>query len=207
MSPARQADGCPYRRPFPAGFDGCPAYQPVRFLATDIHYHPLAPVWTCGHLEVGHAQMGRAYARRGLGEAEARQRWAERIGRRAIEDWRAIGIEFGRALEVSLARIYELKAKQVSSRGDGRNAADGELAAAIDTFLAEHDALITEHGSRLAEIGFPVEPVRVLTREAMRALYERDSVQGRWSPPDHLLEEFPPETRGFLAGLFDLPAR
>jgi len=46
----RPADECPWRRPFPQGFDQCPVFSPLPFSPTDSRDHPLPQVLTCRHL-------------------------------------------------------------------------------------------------------------------------------------------------------------
>ena len=74
----RCLDRCPFDRPFPAGFDKCPAYVPVRYDGSDLRGRPLQPVWTCQHLSIGQLapDQGRHYGRCQLGGPEARQRFA-----------------------------------------------------------------------------------------------------------------------------------
>jgi hypothetical protein len=73
------ADRCPYRRPFPTGFDECPAYRPVEFLPADSFDQPLEPAWTCAHLVVGSRPEGGVYPRCRLGDAAAREAWGAEL--------------------------------------------------------------------------------------------------------------------------------
>src|ERR1700682_237267 len=75
----RPADECPWRRPFPEGFDECPVFVPQSFVPTDSRDRPLPAVLTCRHLvsrsfnlpkvgwygacEIGDAAARRAYLR------------------------------------------------------------------------------------------------------------------------------------------------
>jgi hypothetical protein len=45
--PWRPADECPWRRPFPKGFDGCSAFEEEHFTPLDSRERPLAPILTC----------------------------------------------------------------------------------------------------------------------------------------------------------------
>jgi len=47
---ARPLDECPFERPFPRDFNGCPVYQPVLAQMADSREQPIAQVWTCDHL-------------------------------------------------------------------------------------------------------------------------------------------------------------
>lgn len=78
-------DACPFSRPFPEGFDECPAYEGVQFQPATFANEPLSPAWTCHHLGVATAGEGfpRNYAQCALGDAAARLRWLkERIAGR-----------------------------------------------------------------------------------------------------------------------------
>ena len=68
------ADRCPYRRPFPEGFDECGAYQPAPFVGLDTHNNPLPMVWSCRNLRAGEYPAGGHYARCALGGPTARLR-------------------------------------------------------------------------------------------------------------------------------------
>jgi hypothetical protein len=70
-------DRCPYEKPFPPGFDDCPAFRPVQFQPRNLHEEPLPPVLTCRHLGAGwSSESDSFYPRCALGDAEARRRWA-----------------------------------------------------------------------------------------------------------------------------------
>jgi hypothetical protein len=45
-------DYCPYRRPFPADFDACPAYERAEYLPRDTRLGALHGVITCANLQV-----------------------------------------------------------------------------------------------------------------------------------------------------------
>ncbi|HEY8811065.1 MAG TPA: hypothetical protein VIO86_01085 [Candidatus Dormibacteraeota bacterium] len=46
-------DVCPFVRPFPTGFDACPEFRPIAFVATDLSHRPLGEQVTCQNLKVG----------------------------------------------------------------------------------------------------------------------------------------------------------
>jgi len=74
-------DRCPYGRPFPEGFDACPAFTAAAYTALDFHFPPTTPVHTCARLTIGEepSRTGAYYPRCALGTAEQRQAWARRI--------------------------------------------------------------------------------------------------------------------------------
>lgn len=50
----QEPDRCPYPRPFPEDFADCPAYEAIRFIASDARNWPLRSWPTCRHLSTGH---------------------------------------------------------------------------------------------------------------------------------------------------------
>ena len=74
----READRCPYRRPFPLDFSACPAYAPESFTTVDSDSVPRGTWLTCVHLHSrSHPQQsGRFYPGCALGTAEDRLRFA-----------------------------------------------------------------------------------------------------------------------------------
>ena len=75
----RPADECPFQRPFPEGFDQCPAFRPQPFVPMDMSYRPLPPMLTCSHLLSRTLPKGKAgwYAACEIGDEAARRKLAE----------------------------------------------------------------------------------------------------------------------------------
>lgn len=73
----RPTDHCPYVRPFPADFAGCPAFEPVGFNPVTSDYQPLELATTCRHLTSRQVsgESGRWYPACRLGDAAARVAW------------------------------------------------------------------------------------------------------------------------------------
>ena len=201
------ADRCPYRRPFVDRFDDCPAYQPIRQHPLDSRHRPLAPIWACAHLEAGQSEKSRHYARCRVGDAEDRVQWAAQFRGDRVARWRDLARGMGTALEPAIAGVYQAKAAQVAATDPAIRAdASGRLQGEVDRFLSQHRRLMESQSAELLAIGFPVEPVLSLTREAMGDLVRRRTVLGSWQPPDAMLEPFEPELRQFLKGLFGATA-
>jgi hypothetical protein len=76
----RPADECPWPRPFPEGFEECPAFAPLAFSPVDSRDRPLGPVLTCRHLISRPFNLPKAgwYGACGLGDAPARRAYLER---------------------------------------------------------------------------------------------------------------------------------
>lgn len=173
----------------------------------DTAFRPLDPVWSCAHLEVA-GQPGRAYARCRLGGAGERLAWAGRIRADRLESWRAVAREFGVALMEPLAEVYSAKARQVEAMGTPAAPEAGlELRRRVEDFLARDFELMDLRASELEEIGFPVEAMKVATRDAVEALVARPRVYGGYEPPADLLALFSADIADFVRGLFTSPSR
>jgi hypothetical protein len=200
------ANRCPYPKPFPDHFRDCPAYQPVRFIPLDTRYRPLRPVWSCAHLEVAYAgEM--PYTSCHLGTAADRVEWARQFQADRLERWRSISREFGDALKDAIAAVYTAKADQLEALGTAASReAEQTLRDAVERFLALDFKLMDERAAELEAIGFPVDAMKLVTRDAMNALTQRLTVYGTYAPPAELLAPFSEEIREFVRGLFDSPA-
>lgn len=201
----KPADSCPYRKPFPDDFGECPAYQPVRFIPLDTMFRPLRPIWTCAHLEIG-GEGGRPYTRCRLGTARERAAWAAQIQADRLERWRGVARDFGEALKDLLAEVFAAKAAQVEALGTAAApAAERELRARVQAFLARDFELMDERAAELEEIGFPVAAMKVVTSASMESLVRRPRVFGAYVPPAELLAPFSEEIADFVRGLFTSP--
>jgi hypothetical protein len=197
---------CPYEKPFPEDFRECPAYQPVRFIPLDTRYRPLRAVWSCAHLEIAYAG-GSPYTACRLGAAGDRADWARRIRADRLQSWREIAREFGEALKEAVAAVYAAKFRQLEARGTkGSRDAQRRLRDAVEHFLELDFALMDRRAQELERIGFPVEAMKLVTRDAMRALARRPTVYGSYTPPAELLAPFSEDIRDFVRGLFESPA-
>lgn len=206
MIDAEPANRCPYPKPFPDDFRDCPAYQPVRFIPLDTRYRPLRPVWSCAHLEI--ASSGeQPYTACRLGAAADRVEWARQFQAERLDRWRAIAREFGESLKEALAAVYAAKAEQLEAQGsDASRDAERALRDAVNRFLELDFSLMDRSAADLEAIGFPVDAMKLVTQDAMRALTQRPAVYGTYTPPAELLAPFSDEIREFVRGLFESPA-
>src|SRR2546428_10573591 len=93
MSLADQhADRCIYPRPFPEGFDACPAFQATSFIAADSRNKPLGTWRTCRHLGTGNdlENRGRFYPRCALGDPRQRLQWLAQVSPAKLDIVRAL---------------------------------------------------------------------------------------------------------------------
>jgi len=75
----RPTDECPFRRPFPEGFDQCPTFRPQPFTPLDMNDRPLAPMLSCGQLVTRSLNNGKVgwYAACKIGDEAARRKLTE----------------------------------------------------------------------------------------------------------------------------------
>jgi hypothetical protein len=198
----RPDDECPYRKPFPAEFDDCPAFQPRQFIPLDTLYQPLDPVLTCRHLETrALAQRYRWYAACALGNPEARVGWARQVGVARLERIRAVQREIGAATAPYTTRLWELKGQQLKALRDGRDAepATTELRRLAAEMAAELDQFLRERSSAFAEIEMPIDAARQLIVAAIdRFISTQFAAEISFEVPDDLLQRFPEPVRAFF---------
>jgi len=97
-------DRCSYPRPFPEGFDACPAFQATSFIAADSRNKPLGTWRTCRHLGTGNdvENRGRFYPRCALGDQGQRLQWVAQVSPAKLDVVRAKIAEL-QAMETELA--------------------------------------------------------------------------------------------------------
>ena len=198
----RPADECPFPKPFPVEFDGCPAYQPRQFIPLDTLYQPLEPVLTCRHVETrALPQRHRWYAACALGNREARRRWADQVGAVRLERIRAVQRELGAAIAPYSSRLWHLKGQQLRAIRDGRDAARSttELRQLAGQMIAQLDQFLREHGAAFAEIEMPKDAARQLIQVAIdRFIDTRFATEISFEVPDDVLRRFPEPVRTFF---------
>jgi len=114
-------DTCPFVRPFPAGFDGCPAFTPQSYTAIDLHYRPSAAVTSCAHLLVGEVleRPGAYYPRCGLGTAAERLAWVRRVSEERLDGLRRLSAEYREWSRGRMVPLWELKGRLLAARHSG----------------------------------------------------------------------------------------
>jgi hypothetical protein len=199
---ARPPDACPYPKPFPADFADCPAFQPRQFIPLDTLYQPLQPVLTCRHLETrALRERHRWYGACGLGDAEARQRWATQVGTARLAMISELQREMGRAVRSDLSQLWQVKGQQLQAYRAGTDAGiwTKELRALSDSALAELVAFLKTQTALLAEVGVPLEAMIQLTRLAFdRFIETRYATEVSLDVPDNVLEGMSAPVRAFF---------
>lgn len=198
---ARPADECPYPKPFPVDFTTCPAYQPRQFLVFDAQNRPLGAVWTCSHLDVREMRSsgwGHFYGSCALGDAAARQHWAELLGTdrlRSIESLRLLVLplaeEFSRKLVAAKAKelVTRPEAQRVSTRV--------EMEVMGDQYTADVRTVLEGQAELLQRAGMPLDLTVELTRDWISNFINGRSLELSRRATPTLVDRLPDSVRLF----------
>jgi hypothetical protein len=201
-SMARPPDACPYPKPFPAVFDGCPAFQPRQFIPLDTLYQPLQPVLTCRHLETrALRERHRWYGACALGDAEARRRWAADVGTRRLAKITQLQRQIGQAISGEMQRLWQLKGQQLQAYRNGTDTAalTRELRQLSDRAMGDLTSYLQSQTDLLDEVGMPLDAMIELTRLAFDRFIEgRHSSEVTLEVPDSVLEGLSEPVRAFF---------
>jgi hypothetical protein len=168
--PDEPSDECPYPKPFPEEFKGCPVYEARLLFPTDSANRPLNPTWTCAHLQATRRSEGGWYGGCGLGDAAARARWlAERGG---------FGAAVARLRTDTASWSGPLFRRLFTARARGSGTASPELAGIRDALLTGFDLALLRHEAELAAVA--VDPAEL--RDAFRLVVDA-FLTGRTSEP------------------------
>jgi hypothetical protein len=198
----RPDDECPYPKPFSQDFDDCPAYQARQFIPLDTLYQPLEPVLTCRHLETrSMTQRHRWYGACGLGDPDARSRWARQVGVARLERIRAVQRELGAAIAPFTTRLWELKGQQLRAFHDGGDAGPATMAlqGLASEMTATLDDFLQKRSAAFAEIDMPIDAAHKLIQVAIdRFIETKYASEISFEVPDDILQRFPEPVRTFF---------
>src|SRR5437867_1552316 len=188
-SRVRPADECPWPRPFPEGFDACPAYLEQRFIPLDINDQPLSPVRTCRHLVSRRLPDRTAgwYAACQVGDAAARQRWfvaSDGDGHQVLGTLRARMEAINRPF---VQRIWAAKAQQRAAAENGapvKRAAD-ELRLAGADFVLECATFLSLHRQEFEQAGLGPGTILLVLPRTGEPFGGRDGGELGWDGPEH----------------------
>jgi ABC-type transporter Mla MlaB component len=158
-------DRCIYPRPFPEGFDACPAFQATSFIAADSRNKPLGTWRTCRHLSTGNdvENRGRFYPRCALGDPAQRSQWVAQVSPAKLDVVRALQEEFGQVSRPHRERLLHARARLHS--GPASAWRNPELEHLINAFLTTIDRFLQQNDARFRDVGLPAEPLRQLIKE------------------------------------------
>jgi hypothetical protein len=147
----RPADECPYRRPFPADFDGCAAYHPAYFIPLTTGYDSMSPVWTCSNLVPGAvpSSAARFYGRCRIGDEAARVAWIDTLHAKRLSGLRTLSRELTDATAALTGELMAAKGAQLQAPSETpeRDAATLRLQHLADRWLAHLDTFLRRHGA------------------------------------------------------------
>jgi len=197
----RPTDACPYTRPFPAGFDDCPAYHPAWFTPLTTGYDAMTPVWTCTHLVAGAlpAAAARFYGRCRLGDAQARAAWGQSLHAKRLAALRELSADLVEQTAALTAELMAAKGAQLQVQRDEdlRAAATARLERLSARWMTHLDGFLDRNGGALRALGFPPEAIRVLCVDLIDAWI----AQEHSGPPEisaEALRLFPEDVRILL---------
>jgi anti-anti-sigma factor len=158
-------DRCIYRRPFPDGFDDCPAFQATSFIAADSRNKPLGTWRTCRHLGTGNdlENRGRFYPRCALGDQRQRLQWLAQVSPAKLDIVRALQEEVDRLSRPHRERLFDARARLHS--GPPSAMREPELEQLINAFLTTIDRFLEQNHERFHDVGLPAGPLRQLIKE------------------------------------------
>jgi hypothetical protein len=196
---ARQADACPFARPFPDDFQDCSAYQRIEFLAVDSQYRPLGRHNSCRHFEA-HSLAGRGvgfYGACGLGDAETRKRWVERVDERRLEGIRGIGLGLGEATRDVTRELWHAKSEQLRAIRAGHTGSphSRRMKMLAREYERQARAFLGTRTDELEGLGLPVAPCVELIASVLEFWVAQQSLDAAYQVPDPILEKFPKDVR------------
>ncbi len=196
------ADACPFDRPFPLDFDACPAYQPRTFVALDLRYRPLQPVWTCQQLEVRPtgASGHRFYGRCSIGDAAARERWVEQVRVVRLQTLRDLSTQVNRITQPLLNELWAAKGRQLEAQksSQGSAAETRAVQGVADRMRSQVIAFLDEHRVDLEGAGLPYDAVVVLLGVVLERFVSQTSTDAPPGLPPEVLADFPEAVRLFF---------
>jgi len=196
------SDVCPWPKPFPEAFEGCPAFQPVHFIPLDTRFRLLGPVLTCRHLITRDRpdQPHRYYAACNIGDEGERQRWVETVDSDWLQGMANIRRDMDTIIRPFIERIWRTKAEQLAAldAGEIHQAIDAALAAAAKQFLVESRACLDAHEDDLRRLALSADAVMSLLQRSLDAFIDQRTTLARWRISDDLLASFPDRIRVFF---------
>jgi hypothetical protein len=196
------ADACPFPRPFPPDFDGCPAYQPRSFVALDLRYRPLPPVMICQHLEVSPTARTahRYYGRCGIGDAAARALWVEQVRAQRVQKLRELGAEIVLQIEPLVTALWEAKGRQLEAQQGGRDAVSPTrgVREAAERIRGKIVAFLREHRTELEAAGLPYQACLEIVDAMLERFVTHPTTDVPVGVPAELLSQLPETVRIFF---------
>ena len=203
----RQADACPYPKPFRADFNECPTYQTRHAIVVDSNDRPLRTIWSCRQMETKQVpgEAGRYYGACQLGDAKGRQRWVQLIGPDRIRNIQKLRAEVMPIAQAFVDDMASLKIRQLEAT---RSSSEHEEVLAVmrergRRYLVRFEAFLAEREPLLEGAQMPLTAVMQLARR-----WVDDFVSETWGRsqsgqhlPDDLVGSLPDAVRVFYTPL------
>ncbi len=192
--PRRPVDECPYPKPFPDHFAGCPAYAARQVANLNQTSWPEGSIWTCQHLEgrVVSKTAHRWYGACVLGDTVSRKRWAERAGPDRLRTLNQLLHELAPVSGPFAQRLWELKGDQVRAleqRQDPKPAAR-LMAALAGRFMGDIETVLNRRRRLLEQNQLAINECLNLARRQIDRVLEQDS-SAAWDNRFDVLMRFP----------------
>jgi len=198
----RRSHECPYARPFAADFSACPAFRPDEYVALDMRYQALQPVWTCANFQArpDPAERGRYYGHCRLGDESARRRWAAQAEPAQVEGLRRLRRDiFGLAAGYR-DEIWEAKGGQLKAFSTGEDAGrfTRRLRDLAELNLADVTAYVDANQGLLDQIGMPRNALLQLVAYQLEQFVNQPSSEPPGAPPAEVMAKFPLTVRRLI---------
>ena len=199
----RPPDECPYDKPFPAAFTTCQAYAPRTYIALDLQYRTLPPVWTCNHLKLRRGVTGGGfYAACSLGEAPARVAYAESLASDRVQFMRKTRAESVGFSTPLLQELWTLKGREMAATKRGDHGAMAVIATEMRVLHDRFNRAVDQHMEPFAEegatLGIDIEAVAAMSKAYVTHMIASNSTINTWSIPADLLARFPDDVQDWL---------
>jgi len=200
--PERRPEECPYARPFPPDFGACPAFRPDEYVALDMRYQALRPVWTCANFQArpDADQRGRYYGNCRLGDESARRRWADQAVPAQVEGLRRLRREMYSLAAGYRDEIWEAKGAQLKAFSVGADAGPHtrRLRDLAERNLTDVRGYVEANQALLDEIGMPKSALLQLISYQLERFVSQPSSEAPGAPPARVMERFPVTVRRLI---------
>lgn len=199
----RPVDACPFARPFPDEFAGCPAYHRQEFVALDMQYRFLRVLNTCRHLEARSLpdRLAGFYGACELGAPEERRAWVRQVQERRLDGIRAVGRDLAAATAALTQEMWAAKGDQLRAlrAGEPVEHHSARLARVVRDYERRAATFLRRRRPELRALDLPEEACVELIHEVLVDFVQARSLENVGRMPPALLERFPPAARTLLS--------
>jgi hypothetical protein len=191
-------DRCPFPRPFPAEFDGCPAYLPSLHFATDTRGQRLKPHWTCAHLDTARREQGGFYGQCMLGSAPERERWSNAMSGGQLGAIRKARVSLSETIRPQVERLMQVVAgKDGTSRQALLITSPSELRPAAAALQQAFERFVDSQRELFSKAGIERDLLVACFAEGVREFVNRPLVT-EWQFDATIVSRYPWPVIAFL---------